>query len=149
MRILKGLKIIGPVAALGLSLAVPAFAQESNPAANSSPSAGTQMKSAGDNVMQAGSDTAAAATDVGRGTMTAVKDTTVTARVKRAIHADSQLSGSDIHVSTTAGTVTLKGHVASNDMAAHAEQVAQQTKGVKNVDNKLMVNSSGSANSMQ
>jgi len=148
MVVYNRLKIIVPALTLGLFVAIPVFGQESAPAANSSPSASTEMKSAGQNMEQIGSDTAAAATDVERGTVTAVKDSTVTARVKKAIHGDSTLSSSTIHVSTVAGTVTLKGEASSSEASDRAEQLAQQTRGVKNVDNKLAVlNSSSSPDS--
>ena len=143
MRI-SALKILAPSLILGLAMTVPALAQSNAPAANTSPSASSQMKAAGENAEQMGSDAAASATDVARGTKTAVKDTAITAKVKTALHQDDQLKNAEIHVSTTAGTVTLRGYVPSLDMAAHAQQVAQQTEGVKNVNNKLKVKSENS-----
>jgi len=126
------LKFIAPAALLGLAMAMPAFAQES---------AGDAMHSAGDNLKQAGSDTAAAAEDAYTGTKIEVKDTTVTAKVKRAMHHDQTVSGSDIHVSTRGGVVTLKGQVSSPEAAAHAGDVAAHIEGVRRVDNQLIVSS--------
>jgi osmotically-inducible protein OsmY len=40
---------------------------------------------------------------------------------------------------TVAGVVTLSGHVPSPDAAARAEQLARQTEGVREVNNKLRV----------
>jgi hyperosmotically inducible periplasmic protein len=140
-------KLIVPAILFGMVLSVPAFAQDSAPA-SSDPNApaSEQMKAAGQEMKSAGSDTAAAATDAYHGTKRAVKDTTITAEVKAALEKD-KLPASDIHVHTRGGVVTLKGNVPSPDMAAQAAQVAQQTDGVKSVDNKLMVaNSTGSAN---
>ena len=85
-----------------------------------------------------------AAKDAYHGTKRAVKDTTITAEVKTALKQDKEVGSSEIHVSTTAGVVTLKGKVPSPDMAAHAAQVAEQSNGVKSVNNQLMVVSSAS-----
>jgi hyperosmotically inducible protein len=132
MKTKSSLKFIAPAALLGLAMAMPAFAQES---------AGDAMHSAGDNLKQAGSDTAAAAEDAYTGTKIEVKDTTISAKVKRAMHDDQMVSGADIHVSTSAGVVTLKGQVSSREAAAHAGDVAAGVKGVRRVDNQLMVSS--------
>lgn len=126
------LKFVAPAALLGLAMAMPAFAQET---------AGEAMHSADENMKQAGSDTAAAAEDAYHGTKIEVKDTTVTAKVKRAMHDDQMMHGSDIHVSTSAGVVTLKGQVSSREAAAHAGDVASHIEGVRRVDNQLMVSS--------
>jgi len=140
-------RLIVPAVLFGMVLSVPAFAQ-SNPApATSNPEApaGQQMRAAGHEMENAGSDTVAAATDAYHGTKRAVKDTTITAEVKAALEKD-KLPASDIHVHTKAGVVTLNGKVSSPDMAAQAAQVAQQTNGVKSVNNRLMVaNSTGSS----
>jgi osmotically-inducible protein OsmY len=45
--------------------------------------------------------------------------------------------GADIHVQTVAGVVTLNGTVSSADTSETAQQVAQQTSGVKSVRNEL------------
>jgi len=140
-------RLIVPAVLFGMVLSVPAFAQ-SNPApATSNPEApaGQQMRAAGHEMENAGSDTVAAATDAYHGTKRAVKDTTITAEVKAALEKD-KLPASNIHVHTKAGVVTLNGKVPSPDMAAQAAQVAQQTNGVKSVNNRLMVaNSTGSS----
>ncbi len=123
-------------AVLGLALAVPALAQ------SNSPSASESMHQAGQDLKQAGSDTMNAAKNAGEGTETAVRDTTITVKVKAALHKDADTKHAKIHVSTSAGVVTLKGKVPSQDVAAHAEQIAQNTEGVKSVNNKLSVASS-------
>ncbi len=141
------LRLIVPAFLFGMVLSVPAFAQDNPAPATSNPNApaGQQMRAAGHEMENAGSDTVAAATDAYHGTKRAVKDTTITAEVKAALEKD-KLPASDIHVHTRAGVVTLNGNVPSPDMAAQAAQVAQQTNGVKSVNNKLMVaNSTGSS----
>ena len=127
--------IILSAAVLGLAMAVPAFAQD-NPG---SPSAGQSMHQAGEAAEQAGSDTLNAAKHLGKGTATAMRDTKITAKVKVALHEDKVTEDSDIHVDTVAGVVTLSGHVPSPDAAVRAEQLARQTEGVREVNNKLRV----------
>src|SRR5712692_8025820 len=124
-------KMILSAAVLGLAMVVPAFAQD-NPG---SPSASQSLHQA----EQAGSDTLNAAKHVGKGTATAMRDTKITAKEKVALHEDKVTEDSDIHVDTVAGVVTLSGHVPSPDAAARAEQLARQTEGVKEVNNKLRV----------
>ncbi|MBF6567277.1 MAG: BON domain-containing protein [Candidatus Binataceae bacterium] len=67
-------------------------------------------------------------------------------KVKLALRHDAETKHCDIHVhAMNDGTVRLTGHVASADLAQHAEQVAQQVNGVKNVENHIR--SRGSATS--
>lgn len=130
---MKNMKSILPIALLGLSIAIPAFAQ------TSSPSASESMSQAGQDMKSAGSDTVSAAKNVGQGAETAVKDTTITAKIKKSLHSDDATKGQKIHVTTTAGVVTLKGKVASQAAASRAVELAQGTEGVKSVDNELAV----------
>lgn len=131
MKIKYSFKLIVPAILFGMVLSVPAFAQD-EPASQS-------MRQAGDKVEQVGSDTAGAAKDAYHGTERVIKDTTITAEVKTALARDKNVSSSGIHVTTTAGVVTLKGNVSSREMARHAGQVAGQTNGVARVNNQLMV----------
>ena len=93
-------------------------------------SASTQMKEAGHSAENAVSHAY-------HGTVTAVDDTTLTAKVKSALHDDKTTKDSTIHVTTVAGVVTLRGTVASGDIADRAQAIAQTTSGVKSVRNKL------------
>lgn len=127
-------KLVVPAILFGMVLSVPSFAQD-EPASQS-------MHQAGEKVEQAGSDTAAAAKDAYRGTERAVKDTTITAEVKTALARDKNVRASEIHVDTVAGVVTLNGNVPSTEMAEHAAQLAERSKGVRSVNNQLMVISS-------
>lgn len=122
-----------PTVLLGMAMAMPAFAQDE--------STHDAMHSAGANIKQAGSDTAAAAEDVYTGTKRAVKDVTITAKVKKALHDDPAVGPSDIHVSTKTGVVTLQGQVSSREAAVRAQDLAAHTDGVKRVNNQLMVTS--------
>ena len=139
-------KLIVPAILFGMVLSVPAFAQDPNAGADPNAPASQQMHEAGQQMEGAGSDTGAAATDAFHGTERAVKDTTITAAIKSALVRDKNVKASGIHVSTTAGVVTLKGHVASPEMAEHAAQVAEQTNGVKSVNNQLMLVTTSSSN---
>ncbi|HLW78935.1 MAG TPA: BON domain-containing protein, partial [Terriglobia bacterium] len=52
----------------------------------------------------------------------------------------------DIHVTTTAGVVTLNGQVPNSVVAARAEAIAKNIDGVRDVTNDLRVPSSASQN---
>jgi hyperosmotically inducible periplasmic protein len=129
MRLIKA---IVPAAVLAIAFAVPAFAQ----------SAGESMHEAGQEMESAGTETWHAAENAGKGTVTAVHDTTITAKVKESLHKDEATKDQDIHVSTTAGVVTLKGNVSSSATATRAQQLTEGTKGVKSVHNELAVSGS-------
>jgi hyperosmotically inducible protein len=138
MKTRYAFKLVVPAVLLGMVMAVPSFAEDQSMPASQS------MHQAGENVEQAGSDTAAAAKDAFHGTERATEDTAITAEVKTALARDRKVSSSGIHVTTTAGVVTLKGNVPSPQMAQQAEQLAGQANGVKRVNNELMVVSSAS-----
>jgi hyperosmotically inducible protein len=125
------LKIVIPALVLGMAVAAPIFAQEDNVPASQS------MRRAGDSAENAASDTGQAIKHAYHGTVTAVSDTAITAKVKTALHENKITKGADIHVATVAGVVTLKGTVSSADTSATAQRVAQQTSGVKEVRNEL------------
>ena len=94
---------------------------------------------------QAGSDTAMAAKDAYHGTGACRQGHDDHRRGQDRVGARQGMSArSAIHVTTTAGVVTLKGNVRSPEMAQHAAQIAEQTNGVKSVNNQLMVLSSAS-----
>jgi hyperosmotically inducible protein len=126
-----GWKIVVPALALGMAMAVPVFAQEDSVPASQS------MHRAGNSAESAASDTGQAIKQAYHGTVTAISDTAITAKVKTALHENKITKGADIHVHTVAGVVTLKGTVRSADAATTAQQVARQTSGVKEVRNEL------------
>jgi hyperosmotically inducible protein len=88
---------------------------------------------------EAGSSAENAVSHAYHGTATAIDDTTLTAKVKAALHDDAATKDSTIHVTTVAGVVTLRGKVASGEISDKAQAVAQNTAGVKSVRNKLKV----------
>jgi osmotically-inducible protein OsmY len=68
-----------------------------------------------------------------------IDDSAITTKVKTAILADSKLKTFQIDVETFKGTVQLSGFVDSSEMAARAAERARTVKGVKMVNNSLIV----------
>lgn len=68
-----------------------------------------------------------------------IDDTAITTEVKAKILVEKDLSALDISVDTVDGVVTLTGNAKSQALAERAEQIARQVKGVKQVDNKLII----------
>jgi len=122
-----------PAMVLGIGLALPAFAQDTS--ANSGDSASTSMN-------HAGSDTAGAAKNAFHGAVTAVDDTTITTEVKTDLAAAKDMRSGQIHVTTIAGVVTLRGRVHDSDVVARAGAIARDASGVRDVSNRLRVSSS-------
>lgn len=94
-------------------------------------------QSAGESMHEAGESAESAVSHAYHGTKTAVTDTALTAKVKTALHDDKATHGADIHVTTVAKVVTLRGAVASADVSNRAQEIAQHTTGVKAVKNEL------------
>jgi len=115
---------------LGIWLAPPAFAQE------------TGGTSASTSMHQAGEDTESAAKNAYHGTATALDDTRITTEVKTDLAAAKDLRSGQIHVTTTAGVVTLRGTVHDSAVASRAEAIARNASGVRGVKNHLRVSSS-------
>jgi len=68
-----------------------------------------------------------------------ISDTTITTKVKAKLMGEDNLKGSDVHVTTTNGVVTLDGTVLNKNAKDFAENAAQSVEGVKSVDNDLTV----------
>jgi hyperosmotically inducible periplasmic protein len=135
-----------PLCAIALAVAPCAFAQMSSPAAEASPvEASPDQPSASESMHHAGESAENAMEHAYNGTRTAVKDTTITARVKSAIHHDKDIRGSEIHVDTVAGVVTLSGSAPTTDDATRATEVAQRTKGVRSVKDAISIAASNSS----
>ncbi len=122
-----------PAMVLGIGLALPALAQETT--ANSSVPASTSMH-------QAGEDAEGAAKNAYHGTVTALDDTRITTEVKTDLAAAKDLRSGQIHVTTTAGVVTLDGLVHNSAVVARAEAIARNANGVRGVTNDLRVSPS-------
>lgn len=72
----------------------------------------------------------------------AISDTDITAKIKYKMAGKKDLKGSDIHVTTTNGVVTLTGTAANEEASEEAENVAKSVEGVKHVDNSITNKSS-------
>lgn len=66
-----------------------------------------------------------------------ISDSALTAKVKTALIAKTELESMKIDVESTNGVVTLSGEVPNPASIQLAEQVAMQVEGVKDVHNKL------------
>jgi hyperosmotically inducible periplasmic protein len=132
-----GRKLIAPLLMLGLSVATPLFAEDTDSAPPGS--ASSSMHKAGESMENAASSTGDAIKDTYHGTVTAVTDTKITAKVKHALHEAELTEGGDIDVDTVAGVVTLHGTARSAKVAAKATRVARTVEGVKAVKNDLVI----------
>jgi osmotically-inducible protein OsmY len=68
-----------------------------------------------------------------------IDDTAITARVKKALHEDSQYKFDDVKVSTFKGTTQLSGFADSRDAKNRAGEIAKNVEGVKNLENNITV----------
>jgi len=68
-----------------------------------------------------------------------IDDSATTARVKSALGGDSQYKYDDVHVATFKGEVQLSGFVNNGDAKAHAERLAKNVEGAKDVVNGITV----------
>jgi hyperosmotically inducible periplasmic protein len=66
-------------------------------------------------------------------------DTAVTTDVKAALAADPELKDQKINVQTEQGAVQLKGEIKSIVLRRKVETVVKAVKGVKSVDNQLVI----------
>jgi len=132
-----GLKIIVPILVLGMSAATPIFAEDQDIAPPGS--ASSSMHKAGESMENAASSTGEAVKDTYHGTVTALTDTKITAKVKHALHEAELTEGGDIDVDTVAGVVTLHGTARSAKVAARATRIAEKVEGVKAVKNDLTI----------
>jgi hyperosmotically inducible periplasmic protein len=66
-------------------------------------------------------------------------DASITAKIKSKLIAKTDIPGYGINVSSEKGVVTLEGTVSSMDEKKNVEAVAEDTKGVAKIVNKLQV----------
>jgi osmotically-inducible protein OsmY len=125
-----GLKIVIPALVLGMAMSAQVFAQDSG-------SAGQSMSQAGNSAGNSADSAGNAVKHVYQGTVTAISDTAITAKVKSNLYGNKVTKAGDIHVATIAGIVTLTGTVPSANASETASQVTGQTGGVKGVKNEL------------
>ena len=104
-------------------------------------SASSSFHKAGEETENAGSSAGHAVVNAFHGTATATEDTAITTKVKARLHENDLTKGKDIHVTTVAGVVTLRGTVSSEAVSSAATKVTESTGGVKRVRNRLKVGS--------
>ncbi len=68
-----------------------------------------------------------------------VDDVMICSNVKSKLIANTVVRAGDIDVSSSQGVVTLIGRVRSEAIKSTAERLARDTKGVKDVNNELLV----------
>lgn len=73
-----------------------------------------------------------------------VSDATLTTKVKAKLTGDPEINPFNINVDTEDGVVTLLGRVPTQSDRDEAERLARNTKGVRDVDNRLKVGKTGS-----
>jgi hyperosmotically inducible protein len=66
-------------------------------------------------------------------------DSSITAKIKAGLAADSDLNPSNIDVTTNDRVVTLQGRVKTEDAREKAERIARETDGVRRVVNLVKV----------
>jgi hyperosmotically inducible protein len=66
-------------------------------------------------------------------------DASITAKVKAALMADSQMKATQISVETNQGTVQLSGTVDSKNQEAEAVKIANKVDGVKSVSDMISI----------
>ena len=137
MKASVGLKIIVPMLVFGMAAAAPVFAEDADTSAPGS--ASSAMHQAGESMENAASSTGHAVSNAYHGTVTAMTDTKITAKVKHALHEAELTEGGDIDVDTVAGVVTLHGTARSTNVSRSAARVAAKVEGVKEVKNDLTI----------
>ena len=68
-----------------------------------------------------------------------IDDVMISSKVKSKLIANSEIRAGDIDVGSSQGVVTLIGRVSSETIKSTAERVARGTRGVKDVNNELLV----------
>lgn len=66
-----------------------------------------------------------------------VDDSVITTKAKSALLADTTVKGSEIHVETNQGVVTLSGTADNERQRDRAASIVRGLDGVKSVDNKV------------
>ncbi|HEV2609247.1 MAG TPA: BON domain-containing protein [Noviherbaspirillum sp.] len=69
----------------------------------------------------------------------ASSDAEISSKVKAALAADPELSGTKIDATTTDGVVRLKGEIKSMALRKKVESIVRGVSGVKSIDNQLII----------
>jgi osmotically-inducible protein OsmY len=71
-----------------------------------------------------------------------IDDSVITTKLKTAMLADKEVSGTDVSIETNKGRVLLTGSVKSSAERSKAERIARETAGVRAVENRLTIRGS-------
>ena len=74
------------------------------------------------------------------GSTVSAADSAISGEIRRKLSADSELRQYTIGIRTQDGRVTLSGTVGSYDARDRAVAIARGTQGVRDVDNRIIVN---------
>jgi len=77
--------------------------------------------------------------EVGSEASAFISDAALTTKIKSKMSLDDHVEARNVHVSTSAGVVTLTGTVGSHAERARAVELARDTKGVKSVIDHLQI----------
>jgi hyperosmotically inducible periplasmic protein len=72
-----------------------------------------------------------------------IDDVTISSKIKSKLLLNSEIKSGDIDVSSSQGVVTLIGRVSSQTIKRDAERIARDTRGVRDVNNELLVGKIG------
>ncbi len=132
------LKIVGAGISLGVILA---FAGCENQ--GSAEQAGRQIDQAAQQAGDKAEEVGSAVVDQAEKAGEYLDDATITAKIKEDIMSDPMLKVLEISVTTTNGIVTLSGSVDAEPSIDRAGEIARLVKGVKSVENNLVVKDAG------
>ncbi|RJG04301.1 BON domain-containing protein [Noviherbaspirillum sedimenti] len=90
------------------------------------------------------SESSSASGSYGNGSLTqraerGIEDSVITTKAKTALLADTTVKGTDIHVETNKGVVSLSGMVDTERQRERAASIVKGIDGVSSVDNKMTV----------
>jgi len=130
---------------LMLCLCLAAGLSACNKPANNNQTSGANQSSGTTQSSTAGESPSAAKPDASGSSVVGTKmdDAAITAKVKAAMLADSDVKGMQINVDTTNGDVKLSGSVDNQTQIDRAVEIARKTEGVANVTNQLTLKQGG------
>ncbi|EKT54015.1 BON domain-containing protein [Providencia rettgeri] len=134
---MKKAKLLSVLGVIGLSWALAACSSSSDSALKKQ--ASETWDSASKTVEMAGKDTGNAISSGAKNTGEYIDDSAITADVKGKLLGTKGISSNSVSVKTVNGVVYLSGFVKSADQMDKITQVASQVKGVKSVQNGLVI----------
>ncbi|BBG61162.1 Osmotically-inducible protein Y precursor [Providencia rustigianii] len=134
---MKKIAILRSLGVIGLSWALFACSSSSDSALKKQ--ASETWDSAGKTVEIAGKDTGNAISSGVKSTDTYIDDSAITADIKSKLLSTSGIPSNSVSVKTVNGVVYLSGFIKSSDTINQITQIAASAKGVKSVQNGLVL----------